>query len=152
MPVSDIFKFSRKTFFNPRGWIGYDELKAYNRIIFSNLKDLYTPTKAERTENFEQAMERLNLTEEDVQNTAKQYLKYTVIFVILSGIAFAAAFYLLIEHGSISGWMLAIASTLLLLVQAFRFHFWHFQIKYRTLGCTLKEWWNGKPFPDKETK
>src|SRR5437773_2336556 len=102
MAIRDVFRISRKTFFDPKGWIGYDELKAYNRIIGSDLKTIMTPAKPERIESFQEAMDRLNVTEADVAETAKRYLLYTVIFIILAGIAFATGFYLLFEHGTIS--------------------------------------------------
>lgn len=151
MPVKDIFKISRKTFFDPAGWIGYNELKAYNKIIWSQLRALATPAAAQRMETFEQAMERLNLTEADVEKTAQQYLIYAIIFVILAALAFAAGFVLLIAYGTFFGWVLAMASTAIVLSQAFRFHFWHFQIKHRKLGCTFQEWWKGDIAKDKES-
>ena len=150
MAIGDIFKVSRKTFFDPKGWLGYDELKSYNRIIYNDLKEAMTPAKPERKESFAEAMDRLNLTEADVEETAKRYLMYTVVFVILAGVAFATAFYMLFAHGTFSGWILAVVCSVLFLVQAFRFHFWHFQIKYRKLGCTFREWWRGKPDVDKD--
>lgn len=145
MAIRDLFKVSRKTFIDPRGWLGYDELKAYNRIIVTDLKQAMTPDKPDRVETFKEAIDRLGLTEADLEETSKRYLTYTVIFVILAAIAFATGFYLLLVHGTISGWILAFVCTVLLLVQAFRFHFWHFQMKYRKLGCTFSEWWRGKP-------
>lgn len=148
MAVKDIFKISRKTFFNPSGWLGYNELKAYNKIIWANVKGLFIPAKPDRTETFEEAMQRLDLTEGNIQQTAKQYLIYAIFFVIIAGIAFATGFFLLIAYGTFSGWMLATASTAILLTQAFRFHFWHFQIKHRKLGCTFDEWWRGTVTPD----
>ena len=145
MAIRDVFKISRKTFFDPRGWIGYDELKAYNKIIISDIKSSLKPATPTYSETFVEAMERLNVTEADVQETAKRFLIYTVLFVVLAGISFATAFYLLFTHGTFSGWILALCCTMLLLVQAFRYHFWHFQIKHRKLGCTFKEWWQGQP-------
>jgi intracellular multiplication protein IcmV len=96
-------------------------------------------------------MERLQLTEDDIQKSGQHYLIYTIVFVIVAAIAFATGFYLLIIHGTIAGWILAFASTAVLLANAFRFHFYHFQIKHRILGCTFNEWWRGKPDENKET-
>lgn len=143
MAVKDIFKITRKTFFNPLGWLGYSELKNYNRIIWSNLKELATPAKPGRTESFEEAMQRLNVTETDIQKTSENYLFYAIIFVGIAALAFAVGFILLIRYHTFSGFILAIACTAILLAFAFRFHFWHFQIKQRKLGCTFDEWWKG---------
>lgn len=141
MAVKDIFKISRKTFFNPLGWLGYNELKVYNQYIWSSIKDITTKPTPQRSETYEEAMARLNVTDQEVQQTGQRYLQYALAFVVLAGIAFAAAFYLLIEHGTFAGLILALASTALLLTQAFRFHFWYFQISQRRLGCTFQEWW-----------
>lgn len=150
MAIKDAFKITRKTFFNPAGWLGYNELKTYNRIIWSSLKDLTTIEKPQRTETFEEAMQRLDQTDADVQVTSDRYLLYAVIFVGLSALTFAAGFVFLIGYGKLSGCVLAMACTAILLTYAFRFHFWHFQIKHRKLGCTFNDWWRGAPSVDKD--
>lgn len=150
MAVRDAFKITRKTFFNPAGWLGYNELKTYNSIIWSNLKELTTIEKPQRTETFEEAMQRLDLTDTDVQETSNRYLLYAIIFVSLGALAFAIGFVFLIGYHTFSGFVLAMACVAILLTYAFRFHFWHFQIKHRKLGCTFDDWWSGAPSVDKD--
>jgi len=42
---------------------------------------------------------------------------------------------------------MVVALTLYVLTQAFRYHFWLFQLRNRKLGCTLSEWWNARVKP-----
>lgn len=148
MPVKDIFKISRKTFFNPTGWLGYNLISSQFRWTKDVIKELFTPARSLREETFEQALIRLNLTEEELQERAKIYLIYALIFLSLGACTFAYSFFLLFYHGTFSGWILAMGVTALFLVQAVRFDFWRFQIKQRRLGCTLHEWWHGKINPE----
>ncbi len=144
MAIKDIFKISRKTFFNPGAWLGLNELTAYNHVIGSTLKTTFTPEKKLRTETFEQALERLNVTEADLQLSAKLYRWYALFFLMLSVLTFFVSFYYLFKYHTFAGWILAMCVTLLFGVNAFRFDFWYFQIKHRKLGCTVAEWWSGK--------
>jgi intracellular multiplication protein IcmV len=141
MAFKDIFKFSRKTFFNPSGWLGANELSAYTQIIGDTLKTTFTPDKSSRVETFEQALQRLQITETDLQERMKQYRAYTFIFLALGAAAFMTGFYYLFAYGTFSAWMLAMVVALLFAANAFRFDFWCLQIKNRKLGCTLQEWW-----------
>lgn len=145
MAIKDVFKISRKTFFNPRGWLGYDLLKANTKIAWSIISDQFVPAKSLRTETFEQAVERQKLTTEDLQKLAANYLYYAIVFVVLGLAVIGLGFYLLFSHGSFVDLVLALASSSLFFVNAFRYDFWRFQIKQRKLGCTVAEWWHGKP-------
>ena len=140
MGIRQIFKISRKTFFNPSLWVDWNYVKFENRTLFSILKTQFTPTRPQREESFEQAMKRLNLTEEDVKKTATSYRYYALFFFILGFLSFIYAFFLLFSRGFLSGWILSLAVCLLLLSQAFRFDFWAFQMKNRTLGLTFADW------------
>lgn len=151
MAIRDAFKISRKTFFNPLGWVGYNELKTYSRIIWGNLKDVGTIEKPERTETFEEAMQRFDITETDLNRISETYLLYAIFFVIIAAFAFVGGFIFLIGYGRFAGFILAMACVAILLSYAFRFHFWHFQIKHRKLGCTFAEWRAGRPTIDKGT-
>ena len=146
MPLKDAVKVSRKTFFNPRGWAGYDSLKTQVVITWGIVKNLFSPAAPRRQETFEQAVQRLNLSEKEIQQVSNRYLVYAYAFVILGVGTLFFSFYLLLHHGTPAGWMLGLLTTALFFVFAFRYHFWHFQIKHRKLGCTFEEWRQGKPF------
>lgn len=144
MAVKDIFKFSRKTFFDPSAWLGLNQLMGYTKVIGSTLKTTFTPDQATRSETFEEAMSRLKVSDADLQSLTTRYGWYTLLFLGLSLISFIVGFYYLFAYHTISGWFLAIAVSLLFGANAFRYNFWYFQIKHRKLGCTVAEWWSGK--------
>lgn len=151
MALKDIVKVNRKTFFNPSAWLGYDFLKAQTLYLYGFMKNVIVrpDITPEREESFDEAVKRLNLTEQSINETKQSYFVYAMGFLVLALMTFLFGFYLLFAQGTWAGWILSLAVTALLLSQAFRFHFWYFQIKYRKLGCTFEEWKQGKPF-DKE--
>lgn len=144
MAIKDIFKISRKTFLNPSGWLGYDMLAGQTRTIWSILKDQFTPERPLRTETFEEAVKRQKLSEADVQSLSSNYLFTSFLFAFFGLFTLVFGFYLLFHHATAAGWLLAMATSALFFTYALRYHFWHFQIKHRKLGCTLKEWWEGQ--------
>ena len=144
MGVKDIFKVSRKTFFNPREWIGFDLLKDQSKTIWSFFRSVTVPMQPERTESFKEAMARLNVSEQDLEPLAKRFFLYALFFLGLTILNAIYGFYLLLHHHAFLGLVLAIAVCGLLLAQAFKYHFWYFQIKNRKLGCTIGEWRRGK--------
>lgn len=144
MAVRDVFKVSLKTYFNPSAWLGVKELKGYNRILYDTVKPIFTPDKPSHTESFRQSIKRQNLTEDDLKKTANNYWVNKMLFYILSLCSFFASFYYLFYHRTFAGWVLCVAVSCLFLSQGFRYSFWLFQIEKRKLGCTFKEWWQGK--------
>ena len=140
MAIRDLLKISRKTFINPRGWIDYDSLRDQNRTIWGILRTTFTPDRPEREETFEQAKKRLNLSDEDIETTEKNYQFYAIIFAILGILCFIYSFYLVIEHFTFTGLLLGLAATALFLSQAFKYDFWCMQLKNRKLGLTIKQW------------
>lgn len=140
MAIKDVFKVSRKTFFNPRAWLGYDSLKDQTQTIGSFIKGAAQIQRPETTETYEEALKRLDLKEEDVATTGKIYLTYAIIFSILAVIDLVYGLYLLFHHGTFLGLVLSLGVFALLVAQVFRYHFWYFQIQSRRLGCTVEEW------------
>lgn len=130
-----------KPLVNVPAWVGYDRLASSTKNIWDIFKGLFFPSQAEREETFEQAMARLNLTEESLKQRVKEF--HALIFmwaVIFLGIVCYAVY--LASQGSWVGFIPTITISLIPMVQMFRYHFWIFQIKKRKLGCTFKEWFN----------
>ena len=145
MAIRDIFKVSRKTFFNPSGWLDTESLIAYNTTIWGSIRGLFRAPAAEKKETFAEAAARLHLTEEDIVRIQNNYLIYALIFIVLGVVLFLFSLYLAFYHNTFHGWLLALVAAGLAGAQAFRFHFWYFQVKFRKLGCTFEEWKRGKP-------
>jgi intracellular multiplication protein IcmV len=152
MAIKDIFKVSRKTFFNPTAWLGLSTILGTFKNSWRIIRALFIVPTVKHAETFEQAAVRLNLTEADIKESEQRFLLFALLFLVLGCGAFVYGFYLLFEHGTVSGLLLALAVAGLLLTQAFRFHFWFFQIKYRKLGCTFQEWRQGRPNASREPK
>jgi intracellular multiplication protein IcmV len=140
MPVRDVFKFSRKTFFNPSGWLDLNFLKFQHITLWRNLKALFVADKPERLETFEEAIERLGLNEKEIEATQNTYKNYALFFVFLGMLVLLYGFYLLFRYWTFTGWLLALVASLLFFGQAFRYDFWVLQMKHRKLGVTFEEW------------
>ena len=122
-------------------WIGLDSIKQTTRGIYGSAKELVTPEQAARTETFEQALERLNLTEADLAKQKIQFTRLFYFFVVLAFTVFGYGIYIALQ-GNLLGFLIAFALTAYALSQAFRYHFWVFQITKRKLGCSIKDWLN----------
>ncbi|HEX4044594.1 MAG TPA: hypothetical protein VHZ76_02890 [Gammaproteobacteria bacterium] len=140
MAILDIFKISRKTFFNPRGWLDYDSLKVQNRTIWQVIRANFSVAKPRREETFEAAVQRLKLNEADIHESIRQYHLYASLFLAIGLVVFIYSFYVLFLYAVLSGFLLGLVSAGLLLSQAFKYSFWACQMKKRRLGVTLMEW------------
>ncbi len=130
-----------KSFVDVPSWLGYRSIKHYFKGIKSTGKDYFTPKQSDVTEEFAEAAQRFNLSEEEIQKRQSALLRlslfYFGLFVVILGYAVFLAF-----DGVLRGFIIAVVVSLLALANAFRHHFWYFQIKQRKLGCTVKEWYN----------
>jgi hypothetical protein len=140
MAVRDIFKVSRKTFFNPSAWLDYQALVNQNKIIWGIISGLKERPEVGESETFDEAMKRQQLTEKDIQDGIGTYRGLALVFVILSVSSLAYAFYLAIRHYSLTGFLLAMAVAALFGSQAFKYDFWALQMTRRQLGLTFKDW------------
>jgi intracellular multiplication protein IcmV len=141
MALKDIFKVSGKTFFNPTGWVGYSEVKTHTNVIWSIVRGLFVPSiTTVHAETFDEALKRMDLTEEEVAQRSETYLNYALFFITLCVLLVIYAFYLAIVHRTVAGFALGIVSAGLFAAQAFKYHFWYSQIKLRKLGLTYQQW------------
>lgn len=143
--IKQAFKISRKTFFNPRAWFGYDFLKDQTQSIWTLAKTIFSP-KIETPaagETFDDAMRRLAITEPALHLLQKNYFYFSLVLSSLGLLGFIVAFLFLFNLHLVD-FILACCVGAILFSQAFRFHFWYFQMKHRKLGCTFAEWYSGK--------
>ncbi len=105
--------------------------------------DIVVPKKANTVETFEEAMQRLDLTEEDLIERQKEFTRLCYFFLALAMVVVAYALYAAFT-GTMMSSLISFCLALYALTQAFRFHFWLFQIKNRKLGCSIKEWMNSE--------
>jgi intracellular multiplication protein IcmV len=151
MPVKDIFKVTRKTFVNPAEWFGFGIFINQLNTTWEMVKGLFTAQRPARVETFAEAVKRLRLTEQDLAATYRNYLIFTGVFLLLGFATIGFGVYLLLAH-TVFGAILSLPTAGLFFVNAFRYHFWAFQIKHRKLGCTFAEWRAGKVLPSRAKK
>ena len=142
MPKFRRIKKFGKTFLDVPAWMGWSRLKSSSQAIGSTAKRLFIPQKPQIKEEFHEAINRLNLSEEDILDRQKSFLKLSIIFVIMGFMILIYAVYLA-WSSYIRSAFIALGLTLLVFAIAFRYHFWYFQVKHRRLGCTLREWYHG---------
>lgn len=122
-------------------WIGYAQLAQLTKMVGGTIKDLFTARKAEFDETFEEALKRLKLKEEDVQSKIRVFTFLSIFWFLVSiGMVFYGVY--LAGNRSWYGFLACIGLSMVLLSQAFYYHFWMFQMKQRRLGCTFQDWWN----------
>lgn len=122
-------------------WISWDYLSESADNFKVILFDSIIPKKATYSETFEEALVRLELTEADLAKRKKEFTQLFYFFIVLSVFIIGYGLYLAISGTMITA-LIAFCLSIYTLAQAFRFHFWLFQLKNRKLGCTVKEWMN----------
>ncbi len=125
-------------------WMGFKQIAGLSAGIIGNLKQAFGVKKeADHAETFDQAVARLQLTEEAIAAQGKNFLRLTLIFALI-GLAILGYAIFLLWDGLIAGGCLAIILAVLSFANGFRYHFWYFQVKHCKLGCTVREWWDTK--------
>lgn len=131
-------------------WLSLDYLTETTNRYKILLKDSVVPQKATYSETFEEAMERMNLTEIDLVQRKKEFTQLFYAFLGLSVGIILYALYMAFKGSMISS-LISFCLCLYTLAQAFRFHFWLFQLENRKLGCTFKEYLNSKVIAEPPT-
>jgi hypothetical protein len=122
-------------------WMGYRTLVDSGKVVLKTTKRIFTPATAQRTETFEQAMSRLNLSQKDIQLRQKLFFWLTLLWLIIAIASLTHAISLCLK-GGFSGGILALALASLAATLAFRQHFWYLQAKHQVLGMDFTQWLN----------
>jgi intracellular multiplication protein IcmV len=122
-------------------WMSVDYLKETTGHIKSIVQDVMVPKKARYSETFDEAIKRLDLTEADIAARKNEFTRLFRFFTILSLVVVVYGLYLAFSGNFVSA-LIAFCLSFYSFTQAFRFHFWLFQLKHRKLGCTIREWFN----------
>lgn len=122
-------------------WISWDYLNETADRFKILLSDIVIPKKATTSETFDEALNRLDLNEADLLSRKKEFTRLFYFFLVLAVAIILYGLYVAFS-GSLAASIIAFCLAIYCLTQAFRFHFWLFQLKNRKLGCTFKEWFN----------
>lgn len=135
-----------KRFFKPLvdvpTWVGYRTLVDNGKSIFESTRRIFTPTPVVKsTETFQQAMRRLRLTEDDIKKQERAFLLLCGFWLIAAIVLFIYAVHVF-RNGGFMGGLLGLSLVFFSLILTFRYHFWYYQIKTRTLGLDFQQWLN----------
>ncbi len=119
-------------------WIGYSYLKDTLHFFLDISKSLFKPEQVRIHESFEEATQRLHLNAEDLNQRAKQFQRWTCVFLLLALGLLAYTIYIF-RQNNFMGTCMSLGLVLYACSQALKFHFWRYQIQQQRLGCSLKE-------------
>lgn len=128
-----------KSVFNVREWSDWDRTKSGTNWLVETINKLFVPQQQTAEENFDEAMVRLKINEEDLENRKKSLLNVAILMAVFAFLIFLYAVYQLI-YLNIAATILSFVVMGIALVLAFRYHFWYYQLKVRKLGCSIQEW------------
>ncbi len=133
------FRYFTRRFLNIPRWMGSESLRSTAGYIRRLSRGLTESKQQSVKETFEEAVERLKLSEEDIQSRLKDYQRLAKIYFCLLVIAFVYFLYL-VFHGYWVATIMMMTFMLLMFSFYFRESFWAVQIQQRRLGLTFKEW------------
>jgi|TARA_B110000459_G_C16611421_1_gene496380 hypothetical protein len=128
-----------KRFVDVSTWLGTAEIKRNTGNLKQLAKMLFTVQKPEVKETFEEAVQRFNLTEKDIELKKKHYLITSSLCFAIFILIMTYTIHLFIIAHYMSCAMSAMVC-LLSLAFFFKEHFWYTQIKHRRLGFTFFQW------------
>ncbi|MCD6047996.1 MAG: hypothetical protein K0S08_1643 [Gammaproteobacteria bacterium] len=135
-------KKSIRFLFNVPAWLGTESIHEGASWIEQLFKKVFfrAPTQGD-AEDFNAAVARLNMDDAALEQQQKRFFKTSLVFLLL---AILDLFYLayLWSRSSLLVNLGVLVVFGLLLIQAYFYSFWSFQIKQRKLGCTFKAWLN----------
>jgi intracellular multiplication protein IcmV len=130
-----------KPFLNFSAFVGYKGLKGSVQNLTGMVKDATAKPSLENIpkETFEEAVIRLNLSEQDLTDRQKSFFRMSLFYVLLAVFLFAYLIYLLVS-GVLLGVFISAVLVLVSLAFSYREHFWYTQMAHRRLGLTYQDW------------
>ena len=125
-------------------WLALDQIKDGAKQITELSKNVFIPAQSEHVETFEEAMVRLQLTEDDLKQRQIEFKRLLIIYLCVAVLIFCYSVWIAYAYRNFYGFCIGFSLTIYVLTQAFRYHFWLFQIKNKKLGCTLRDWFLDK--------
>ena len=108
-----------KSMVNIPRFMSYGFLKSTSAGLANSAKSLFIPAQPKYHETYEQALQRLNLSEQDIAERKQEFSRLVTIFGLVSIVVFAYALYLLANAKFLSGAM-ALTVTALVLAKVFK--------------------------------
>ena len=121
-------------------WFGLKDHLYNIRFITGRARELFTPKEADRSETFEDAMDRLDISQTELDATDKYYSSLIYLFIFIAVAIALYSLYQALVLKSILSTIMTFSLVLFALANAFRYHFWRFQIRSKKLGCSFRDW------------
>jgi intracellular multiplication protein IcmV len=124
-------------------WLGWKQISSATKDLKETAEYVFNKSESKtkkREETFEQAAYRLRLDDQAIEQRAMNFLRLAIFYLVFAAGLFIYAIYLFIETSHVLGTAMSLVLSTVLLVYAYREHFWYFQLKKRKFGCTFKEW------------
>tara|TARA_R110000868_G_scaffold38572_8_gene134764 strand:+ start:2607 stop:3086 length:480 start_codon:yes stop_codon:yes gene_type:complete len=115
----------------------------FERLSSSVQKLMQVSNLKSPAEQFDNAINRLGLSDADLKKRQKGFLINSIMLFFL-GIFFGVVGIYLTLDGLVAAGLVTQIFTFISFSLALYMHFWFFQIKNRKLGCSFKEWWDNK--------
>lgn len=132
-----------RTFLNVPGWLGVASLKEPTKELIKRNKHLYSTPTASNKETFDQAVKRLNLTENDLQQRLATLQWQALLSLAMALMVLVYTLYLF-WIGDVAIGLLSLGVTSLFFLRFLSSRFWITQIKQRRLGLSFSKWLTGK--------
>lgn len=138
-------------FFNPRVWFSWDRMKSMNEFILTFVERFFVvkPKDEKKSDSFNHAVAKLELDAKGLQVKSLGLKRLSYALVAMAFFLFLYSLYQLC-FGSLRGTLISLIEVGIALVLAFRYHFWHFQIEQRKLGCSIKDWFKNTFIGERE--
>jgi len=126
-------------YIRPKKWFGWDSFKSTTLKTYDSIKNIYTIPTPSRIESFNQAVMRHQLTENQIDKIKNRFYCFSIFFMAWAIAIMIYAFEGFWQQQLMKG-VVSLSLVCFLLAQAFRYHFWYFQICQKKLGCTFTDW------------
>lgn len=132
-----------KPFFSFSTFLGLKELKGSYQNLSGMTKELIKPEDkaAIVQETFEEAKARFNLSEQDLMERQKSFLRTSMGYLAGAVLMLGYMLYLLFTSVFL-GVFIAFVLIFVALAFAYKEHFWYTQMRHRRLGLTFRDWKN----------
>ncbi len=133
-------KATAKFLFDVPAWIGVDNIRISTHWLMQLIRKTFKMKQANaHPANFSEAMQRMDVSEEELPAQEKRFLWSSLGFLGLSLLFLFYTVYL----WSQSSFLVTTASFVvfaLFLIRAYFYSLWRLQIQQKRLDCTFKDW------------
>jgi intracellular multiplication protein IcmV len=137
------FVWAFKPFVNVHEWFAVGTLLRSSKALVNAARETMTPEKVETTESFDDAIHRLGIDPATLQLKERLFFRMSIAMLCMAILVLCYVLYLFFSGVFFPG-LFAFLIAMIILIYAYRFHFWYFQLKNRQLGCTFRDWLNAK--------